>query len=107
MQVIEQAQNRAFNDYRTMMDANHSSEPSIDSGYISGPSMSNLSRSMKGKERATDLLGEYPMPSRAEFDDALASTEAVIPPCVGKDPSDFQNMVDDPRFTELLYPEVP
>jgi hypothetical protein len=21
--------------------------------------------------------------------------------------NDFQNMVDDPRFTELLYPEVP
>ncbi len=21
--------------------------------------------------------------------------------------NDFQNMVDDPRFTELLYPEIP
>jgi len=21
--------------------------------------------------------------------------------------NDFQNMADDPRFTELLYPEVP
>jgi hypothetical protein len=103
VQVIEQAQDRAFHDYRTMMDANHSTEPSTDSGYVSSSSISSPSRSRKEKERATGSLVESSMPSRADFNDRLSFPETFV----GTDPmSDFPSLVDVPRGVSNMDPST-
>jgi hypothetical protein len=103
VQVIEQAQNRAFHDYRTMMDANHSTEPSTDSGYVSSPPISSPSRSRKEKERATGSLVESSMPSRADFNDGLSFPETFV----GTDPmSDFRGLVAVPRGVSNMDPST-
>jgi hypothetical protein len=44
LNIIEQAQNRAFSTYRAMADSALGAEPSIDSGYISDPSRASAFR---------------------------------------------------------------
>ncbi len=48
MEVIEQAQNRAFQEYRGMMEESFSTDPSVDSGYVSNQAGIGPSRD-KGK----------------------------------------------------------
>ncbi|HLL79949.1 MAG TPA: hypothetical protein VKT25_10645 [Ktedonobacteraceae bacterium] len=79
-------------------------------------------------EEATDqlrgILGEYPEADYAYYGLALIdSVTGRVQGCLdnlakaielnpknrlqARSDNDFQNMVDDPRFTELLYPEIP
>jgi len=107
LQIIEQEQDRAFQDYRSMMDASHSAEPSINSSYVSNPSMSSPVRDRKGKEPATSSLVDSSMPSRADLNDALSSPEALVSPFVVIDPSpDFQSLVDIPRSFPNMDPST-
>ena len=105
VQVIEQAQNRAFHDYRSMMDTNHSAEPSIDSGYGSNPSMDGPSRGRKGKEPANSSPVESSMP--ADFNTTPSFPEALLLPFVETEPSSaFQSLVDVPRSFPNMDPST-
>ncbi len=48
-------------------------------------------------------------PPRTAFEQSLPGHTNSIPKnrLQARSDNDFQSMVDDPRFTELLYPEIP
>jgi hypothetical protein len=65
MDVIEQAQNRAFQEYRGMMEESHSTDPSVDSGYFSNHAGSASSQDKKGKGLASNVPAETSIHSMA------------------------------------------
>jgi hypothetical protein len=65
MDVIEQAQNRAFQEYRSMMGKSHNTDPSVDSGYASNLTRSTSSLGNKGKGLASNAPAETSIPSMA------------------------------------------
>jgi hypothetical protein len=67
MDVIEQAQNRAFQEYRGMMEESHSTDPSVDSGYASNHARptSTSSHDRKGKGLGSNMPAETSITSMA------------------------------------------
>ena len=65
------------------------------------------------RRRITPTMGlRCSIPSPAVFRDASTTFPRAIElnpknRLQARSDNDFQNMVDDPRFTELLYPEIP
>jgi hypothetical protein len=84
LDVIEQAQNRAFSTYRAMFDSTQGAEPSLDSGYISNPS--RLSSSREGD--VNNLTASW---SNGELGEANTASEAVSAQFMRTD-FDFQHI---------------
>ena len=76
MDVIEQAQNRAFSTYRAMVNSTLCIEPSLDSGYVSNPSRASSSREGDVSNLTMNL-------STAELEGADKAPEAASAPFTG------------------------
>lgn len=63
LDVIKEAQNRAFQEYRGMMEESHSMDPLVDSGYGSNHTRSTSSQDRKGKGLASNGPAETSTPS--------------------------------------------
>lgn len=107
LEVIEQAQNRAFNEYRTMMDTNHSAEPSVDSGYLSTHSRPGPSRNSKGKGPANSFPADSLILSEADSNDIHRSPEMLSSPFMGRDSiASFESMSPTQQsFASMSSPE--
>lgn len=73
LDVIEQSQNRAFLEYRTMINKNSNAEPPADSGYFSSHSRSGSSQGSGGNRLSSDLIVGSSILPAAEPDGTLAS----------------------------------
>jgi hypothetical protein len=83
--IVEQALSRAFLEYRTMVDENSHTGPSVDSGYISNPSSAASSRNSKGKQPANSTSAGF---SNIAHE---SSEEALLSPFIGTAPdSNFE-----------------
>jgi hypothetical protein len=85
LEVIEQAQNRAFHEYRAMMDTNHRPEPSVDSGYLSNHWMPDQTRGNEGEEPSGSFPAVSSIQPEAESGDVHLSPYAFSPPFMGLD----------------------
>jgi hypothetical protein len=85
--IVEQALSRAFLEYRTMVDENSHTGPSVDSGYISNPSSAASSRNRKGKQPANSTSAGFSVLSAGYSNIAHESSEeALLSPFIGTAP---------------------
>jgi hypothetical protein len=75
LDVIEQSQNRAFLEYRAMINTDPSGKPSANSRYFPSHSRSGSSQSSGGKKLPSDLTVGSSISSTAEPDGTLKSSE--------------------------------
>jgi hypothetical protein len=91
--VIDHAISRAFLDYRAMVNANRSTEPSVDSGYASNrPGVVSSSWGRKRKRSARGLAPETSILSTPDPEEVLGPPEVLSPLLWRTDPiSSFHN----------------
>ncbi len=113
-----------INTCRRQLQKNGRSFPTPEEHYDYAISLLNTGYFEEAREQFGQILGNYPHADYAFY--GLAVLEAItgrIQDCLAnlaraielnprnrlqaRVDNDFQNMADDPRFTELLYPEVP
>ncbi len=82
--LVDQALNRAFLDYHTMVNNNRTQQPSANFGYASTQSRASSSEDRKGKGLATDLQSEaISVGAAANLGNALETPIALLPPVLG------------------------
>ena len=89
--AVSQLNQGLFDEAREQLNALLADNPKADYGYyglaVLGSMTGMPQDCLENLARAIDLNPQYRLQARTD--------------------NDFQNMLDDPRFTELLYPEVP
>jgi len=108
LDLVEQAQNRAFHTYRTMVESTSSANPSSDSGYVSSPSRTSLSR----EGDTSNLTANSSTLSTTEPGHEIRSSEArpaeVSPPERDMDiahmnPSELHPQTEETASSDLLW----